>query len=291
MAKQPDQPRRRRKLGQDAPAPADAQLRALIDQAIPRRTVLLNVPLAHIHPNPFQPRRTFDAIDELADAIRTQGFVSRLRLRPHPELPDHFQLVYGERRVRAAEAAGLAEVPCEISDHTDAEMAELGLMENIQRRDLDPLEEARAIWAVMETGGHSVRAIAERLGKTRGYIDNRLALLRAPDDIQRMLEQRPHTIIAARDLASLPNSDARQELIDGLAAGRISTTFVRDRVREVRSTVEQARARIRHESQMVTMIMDRWQAQAQDADQREVLLEELERLLGKIEQLSGALDG
>ncbi len=102
--------------------------------------VLRDLPLDRIDPNPFQARRSFVAIDELAAAIKQQGFISRLRVRPHAEVPDRFQLVYGERRLRAAIAAGLEHVPVEIVTTSDQQMMEIGLLENVQRADLQPLE-------------------------------------------------------------------------------------------------------------------------------------------------------
>lgn len=205
-----------------------SDLEALITR---RRSVPQEIGVERIEPNPFQARRTFDGIEELAAAISAQGFTSRLRVRPHPQRPGAFQLVYGERRLRAAQAAGLHEVPCEIADHTDDELVEVGLAENIQRRDLDPLEEARAFATFIEQRGYSIRRLAERIGKDKSYVDDRLALLRAPADVQQMVEQRPETLRSAREIAKLPPGAERQELISGVVAGSLNTQEVRQRVR------------------------------------------------------------
>ena len=125
----------------------EQNLQALIG---PLRMQTTELAITHIRPNPFQARRNFDGIEELAEVIRVQGFTTRLRVRPDPSQPDVFQLVFGERRLRAAQLAGLTTVPCEVAQHTDKEMIEIGLAENIQRRDLDPLEEARAFQAFIE---------------------------------------------------------------------------------------------------------------------------------------------
>lgn len=271
------------------PEDAEARMRDIEALFVPRRSALQDVPLDRIHPNPFQARQTFDAIGELAEAIRAQGFVSRLRLRPHPELPGHFQLVYGERRLRAAEAAGLAEVPCEISEHSDAEMVEIGLTENIQRRDLDPLEEARALQAIIETRGYTISALAERLGKSKGYVNNRLALLRAPEDVQQLVAQRPHTIIAARDLAALPEPEDRRELIDGLVAGRLTAAGVRESIRGATPALPDVGDRLQRDYATIRGVLQRWQAQADDPRYREGLIRHVELLIADVEALAEAL--
>ncbi len=197
----------------------------------PHRTTQRDLRIDRIRPNPFQARRTFD-VAELAQVISVQGFISRLRVRPDPHDPGYFQLVFGERRLRAARDAGLVEVPCEIAEHTDAEMIEIGLAENIQREDLDPLEEAEAFQIFLDQRGYSIRSLAERIAKDKGYIENRLALLRAPGDVQHMVAARPDTIRAAREIAKLPAADARRPLIDGLITGKLNLTTVSSIVRE-----------------------------------------------------------
>ncbi len=189
---------------------------------VPQRPQTTDLPIARIRSNPFQARRNFDDIEELAAAIRAQGFTTRLRVRPDPSEPDSFQLVFGERRLRAAEQAGLMVIPCEVAHHTDDEMIEIGLAENIQRRDLDPLEEARAFQTFIDQRGYTERRLAERIGKDRGYIQNRLALLRAPEDVQQLVAQRPDTLSAARAIAQLPSVEQRQPLIEGVASGTLT---------------------------------------------------------------------
>ncbi len=200
-----------------------------------RRPVVQDIPIDRIAPNPFQARRSFDDLDELAEAIRVQGFTSRLRVRPHPESAHQFQIVYGERRLRAAHLAGLLAVPCDIADHSDTEMIEIGLAENIQRRDLTPLEEARAFRTLIDERTYSVRRLAERIGKDKSYVENRLTLLRVPDDVQHMVEQRPDSLRAAREIARLDDAGARAPLIAGVIAGELTTEAVREAVREART--------------------------------------------------------
>jgi ParB family transcriptional regulator, chromosome partitioning protein len=199
----------------------------------PRRVNFADIPVERISPNPFQARKNFDGLHDLVQAIKAQGFTSRLRVRPDPERPDHFQLVFGERRLRAAREAGLTEVPCESADHTDDEMIEIGLAENIQRRDLDPLEEAQAFHIFIEQRDYTVRRLAERIGKDKSYVDDRLALLRTPSDVQALIQQRPESIRIAREIAKLDTPAERQPLIDAVIAGNLKTEDVRTIVREV----------------------------------------------------------
>jgi ParB family chromosome partitioning protein len=206
----------------------------------PRQVVVQDVPIERIGPNPFQPRRTFDQIDELAQSIRALGFATRLRIRPDPAQAGYFQLVFGERRLRAAREAGLSEVPCEIAEHSDDDLIEIGLAENIQRRDLDPLEEAQAFQTLIDQRGYTIRKLAERLGKDKGYVEGRLVLLRVPADVQQMVDQRPDTIRAAREIAKLQTEEERQPLIAGVVDGTLSKEDIRAIVREATRAAEPA---------------------------------------------------
>jgi len=201
------------------------------------KPLLRDVRVDLIEPNPFQARKEFPDIDELAQAIRTLGFTSRLRVRPHPEIEGTYQLVYGERRLRAAIEAGLADVPCEIVRHSDVEIAEIGLAEKIQRRDLTPLEEAQALKALMDQRGYSQRELAERLGKSHGYVQHRLDLLRAPEDVQQLVAQRPQSFKAARDIARVSDPAQRQQLITAVSKGTLTSREVADRVRALTGDV------------------------------------------------------
>jgi ParB family transcriptional regulator, chromosome partitioning protein len=198
-----------------------------------RRTVVQDIGVGRIQPNPFQARQSFTGLEELADSIRAHGFTTRLRVRPHPDLPNTFQLVYGERRLRAARIAGQDSVPCEIADHSDDDMVEIGLAENIQRRDLDAMEEAQAFATLIAQRGYSVRRLAERIGKDKSYIESRLALLHMPTDVQKMVAQRPDSLRSAREIAKIDAPEARQPLISGVVAGSLSTVDVREVVREL----------------------------------------------------------
>jgi ParB family chromosome partitioning protein len=199
----------------------------------PRRSVVQDIPVERVRPNPFQARTVFRNLEELAQTIRAQGFTTRLRVRPDPAEEGYFQLVFGERRLRAARLAGLTLVPCEVASHTDDDLIEIGLAENIQRQDLDPLEEARAFELFIEQRGYSIRRLAERIGKDKSYVEDRLALLRMPADLQAMIAERPDALRSAREIAKINSPAAREPLINGVVAGSLSTQEIRGMVRDL----------------------------------------------------------
>lgn len=196
-----------------------------------RPSVPLDLPVEAIEPSPFQARLHFDDLDELAAAIRVHGFTSRIRVRPHPAIPERYQLVFGERRLRAARAAGLRTVPAEVAEHSDEELREIGLTENLLRRDLSPLEEGRAFVAALDSG-YSVRRLSERIGKaSKGYVENRVAVARAPEDVQAMVRERPDTLSAARQIMQLPSERERRPVIAALIGGTLTSDDVAALVR------------------------------------------------------------
>jgi ParB family chromosome partitioning protein len=250
----------------------------------PRRTVVQDLAIARIRPNPYQARKEFTGLDELAEAIRQQGFVSRLRVRQDPGAPGYFQLVYGERRLRAAALAGLEAVPVEIADHSDAELIEIGLAENIQRRDLGPLEEADVFQRLIRDQGYSIRRLAERIGKDKSYVEDRLKLLEAPADVRQMVEQRPDSLRAAREIAKVEDATSRAALIQGVVKGTLSTEGVRGAVKGLGGTGDQAnheaaRRQIAGDVQTVLRITARWGALLDESNEAHGLVEPA---LGKV---------
>ncbi len=203
--------------------------------AAARQVFSQNIPVERIRPNPFQARRDFQNLEELADTIRIQGFTSRLRVRPDPNDEDYFQLLYGERRQRAARLIELREIPCDIANHTDREMIEIGLAENIQRQDLNPLEEAQAFRHFITAGYYTIRELAQRIGKNKDYVAGRLSLLQAPQDVQELVAQKPDTLTAARRIAQLESEQERRPLIEGLLKGKLNKEDVRTIVQEIKA--------------------------------------------------------
>jgi ParB family chromosome partitioning protein len=285
-----------------------------------RRHQLVDIPIDRIDPSPFQIRQDFDDIDELAATMRKHGFTSHLWVREHPAEQGRYQLVYGERRLRAAQQVGITVVPCEVTQYEDREMLEIGLTENLQRRDLKPLEEAAGLQRFIDEFNYSIRTLAERISKDKGYVENRLRLLRMPEDVREMVGVRPDTVSAAREVARLPTSDARAPLIDGLVNDGLSlktaheivdaalehpehvTAVVVERVAEHRATFEHepgisssAAKPVEQDlerdwSRMVGLV-GRWQARlpALTPEQRSGLQQQLSRLTEALEALAERL--
>lgn len=149
----------------------------------------ISSPIEKIYPNPDQPRRTFTPanLDDLANSIRAKGVIQPLIVRTRPQNPDQFEIVAGERRWRAAQIAQLHELPIIISELTDEEVLEVAIIENIQRADLNAIEEAAGYKQLMDKFGHTQEQMAEALGKSRSHIANLLRLLNLPDDVQQLL--------------------------------------------------------------------------------------------------------
>lgn len=149
---------------------------------LPTRTVALkNIPVANISPNPFQARQKFHNLDQLTQAVRSHGLATCLLwVRPDPKQPNAFQLIFGEKWLRAARTAGLQMVPCEVGNYNDVELYDIGMLENIRQGDLEPLEEAFALRSILEQQHCTLQELAARIGQETAYITSRLALLASP---------------------------------------------------------------------------------------------------------------
>ena len=167
----------------------------------------LMIPTEQIAPNPDQPRRIFDqtALSELADSIRTRGVIQPLIVRRHPQDANIYQIVAGERRWRASQIAQVHELPVIIRDFSDAEMLEVAIIENIQRADLNAIDEAASYRQLMTRFGHTQEKLAEALGKSRSHIANLLRLLNLPDQVQDWVREEKLSAGHARALVTAEN--------------------------------------------------------------------------------------
>ena len=179
------------------------------------------VDLDSIVPGPMQPRTHFDeaSLQSLADSIRSHGIVQPLLVRRRG---DGFELIAGERRWRAAKLAGITRVPVVVKEVPDDSLLEIALIENIQRENLNPIEEAQAYKKLIETVGLTQEALASRVGRDRSYITNYLRLLRLPDDLQQLVKEGRLSTGHARTLLALSHADlqrrlARQIIDNGLS--------------------------------------------------------------------------
>lgn len=197
----------RRGLGRGLSALLDeARFAATPDER--RAAGTLDVPIELIRRNPDQPRRAFPAeeLDELARSIRERGVIQPILVRPLPEAQGEYQIVAGERRWRAAQLAGLHAIPALVRELDELEVMELALIENIQRADLNALEEARGYGAMSLRFGRSAETIAKIVGKSRSHVANTLRLMRLPASVQEHLEAGRLTAGHARALLDLDDA-------------------------------------------------------------------------------------
>lgn len=154
----------------------------------PRGTRLL--PVDRLRPGRFQPRRLFDetALNDLAESIRTSGVIQPLLVRPDADRPDHYEIIAGERRWRASQRAQLHEVPVTVRNLTDAEALAIGLVENLQREDLNPIEEADGYRRLTEEFRYTQEDLSKVVGKSRSHVANTLRLLSLPGDVRNLVE-------------------------------------------------------------------------------------------------------
>ena len=201
------------------------------------------VSTASIAPNPFQPREAFDdpGLDELASSIRDKGVLQPLVVRHAGE--GRYELIAGERRLRAAQRAGLERVPVIVREADDGEALELALVENIQRENLNPLEEARAYQRLGDEFGLGQEEIAQRVGKSRSTVTNSLRLLQLPSDVLNQIASGALSAGHARSLLALPSAQAQAAIARDVVMHRLSVRdtekLVRERAQPAQADVEQ----------------------------------------------------
>jgi ParB family chromosome partitioning protein len=207
---------------------------ALIDLIRPdesgETTEVRRLPIGRISSNPNQPRQRFDeeALQDLAASIREHGVLQPVLVRPRAD--GHFQLVAGERRWRAARLAGLQEVPAIVESIADDAALEISIIENLQREDISPLEEAEMFERMTTRHGYSLRKLAQKLGKDKGYIENRLRLAAAPSEVRDLVAVRRDTLSAAYELMKVSDPRTRRRLATQVANGELSLVKLRQRI-------------------------------------------------------------
>ena len=209
------------------------------ETAIPQqeKTGAVEVAVGSIQPNPYQPRKTFDKekLKELSESIKKHGIIQPLIVRKKGL---NYELVAGERRLRAAKLAKLQTVPVLVRDYDEKQMRELSLVENIQRHDLNPLEEAKAIRELMKQCDYTQAQAAERLGRSRAAVANLLRMLNLPEELQAMIAEETVTVGQVRPLLAL--ADREQQLKVGKALTEHSWSA--RTVEEVVKTIKEGKA-------------------------------------------------
>jgi len=190
--------------------------------------------IEEVQPNPFQPRKAFSDVQlqELVDSIREKGILQPLLVR---RKSDGYELIAGERRWRAAQRAGLREIPILVRDVSDSEMLELSLIENIQRENLNPIEEAEAYKRLMEQFHLTQEEISKKVGKDRTTIANTVRLLRLPPEIKLSLAEGKITMGHARAFLSLEGADKQKLLWKRILSGGLSVRQTENLVKKLRT--------------------------------------------------------
>lgn len=198
-----------------------------------RVNIVLFVPVDHIRKNPHQPRKEFDEerLDELADSIKEHGLIQPITVRYIGE--KRFELISGERRLRAAKLAGLKEIPAFIREADDEQSMAFALIENIQREELNPLEVALGYKRLLEEFDYTQAEVADRVGKNRTTVTNMLRLLNLPDFIQSALKSNQISMGHARALITIEDEDIQKKILDKVIDNGLSVRQIEEAVRDV----------------------------------------------------------
>ena len=184
------------------------------------------IQVSRVLPNPAQPRLSYDedSLTELADSIRERGVLQPILVRP---VGHEYELIAGERRWRASKLAGRETIPAIVVEFDDQTALEVSIIENLQREDVSPLEEAAMFRRMTETFDYSVRQLAQKIGKDKGYVENRLRLTDAPADVRELVSVRRDTISHAYERMKIPEERKRRRLAKRVAAGELSLAKLR----------------------------------------------------------------
>ncbi len=218
-----------RRLSEDRELPP--AIVSLLSPDVSRRSTGVKViEVDHIDSNPEQPRLAFDeaTLEELAASIREHGVLQPILVRPLDD--GRYQLIAGERRWRASRIAGLATIPALVEDIDDDTALEISIIENLQREDISPLDEAAMYDRMIRDHGYSIRKLADKLGKDKGYLENRLRLADAPPEVRELVSLRKDTLSHAYELMKVQDPKKRRRLADQVARNELSLVKLRERV-------------------------------------------------------------
>ena len=190
--------------------------------------------LRELRTNPYQPRKVFDedALKELSDSIKEHGVVQPIIVKKSIK---GYELVAGERRTKAAKLAGLSTIPAIIRDFNDEEMMEIALIENIQRENLNPIEEALAFENIIKSTGLTQDEIASKFGKSRSYITNMLGLLKLPNETKKLVEDGKLSASHARTLSKMDDEDKIIKMANDIVKYNLNVRDVEDLTRKVKT--------------------------------------------------------
>ena len=209
--------------------------KGLVEEAKPNEIVQIKI--TDIRSNPYQPRKIFDeeALNELASSIKEHGIVQPIIVKKSIK---GYELVAGERRTKAAKIAGLETVPAIVKDFDDEEMMEIALIENIQRENLNPIEEAMAYDSILRSSNITQEELAKKFGKSRSYITNSLGLLRLPDDTKKYVEDNKLSMSHARALSKLEDNTQINRLANKIVTEGLNVRAIENITRDIHEQEE-----------------------------------------------------
>lgn len=215
-------------------------LGALLGEAAmePEQEGASKLPLAKVQPNPNQPRKLFDpeALSDLAESIRQHGMIQPLCVRLLAS--GYYQIISGERRWRAAREAGLDEVPVVVIEADDRKVMELSLVENLQREDLNAMEEAQGYLILMQEFGMTQEAVSKRVGKSRSAVANAVRLMALPEDLKALVEEDKLTAGHARAILSVSDEEARYQLAEKIMSDGLSVRQAEELAKKLSAAAE-----------------------------------------------------
>ena len=198
------------------------------------------ISIANLKPSPSQPRRLFDknSINELAESIKSKGLVQPILVRPSPTESGTYEIIAGERRWRAAQIAQLHEIPAVVRKLDDVEALEIAIIENVQRSDLSPIEEAAGYKRLIENHGHTQEALADIVGKSRSHIANIIRLLGLPQSIQDMISEGK---ISSGHARAIMNSAFPEKLAEKIVSENLSVRAAEDLAKQRKPVVKKVK--------------------------------------------------
>lgn len=194
---------------------------------------IAEIKISDIRSNPYQPRKTFDetTLQELADSIKEHGIIEPVIVK---KAIKGYELVAGERRTKAAKLAGLETIPAIIKDFNDQEMMEIALIENIQREDLNPIDEANAYQKIIELGHLTQEEFAKKFGKSRSHVTNMLGLLKLPFSVKELVEKKELSMGHARALSKIEDADKIKQLAEKVITNNMSVRELETEIQETK---------------------------------------------------------
>ena len=199
------------------------------------------IPLSELRPNPYQPRKTFDeeSLNELAASIKEHGVFQPIIVKKSIK---GYEIIAGERRFRASQLAGKETIPAIVREFSDTQMMEIALLENLQREDLNPIEEALAYQSLLQTRGLSHDQLAKKLGKSKSYVTNIVGLLNLPESVKQLVIERKIPLTHARTLSKIKDAEKVEELADKVINEGLTTHLLdeiaQDKTYEKRNKME-----------------------------------------------------